>query len=149
MKTRVIVIVVTLVMAMVAVSWAQDNKASVEMGKSGSFKPGDPIVFRVIFNTPLPKEANLTFQISASGPVVQNYQLPSVEAIDASRKTFRISGKLPEDVLPGKWYISRCNVNLPDIGWSSIQVVPSDLSFEIKGKPYPKIPTEANVTIEH
>jgi hypothetical protein len=145
MKTRVMIIVTALVMAMVAVSWAQDNKAAVEMEKSGSFKPGGPIVFQVKLNEPLPKGAHFDFRIS---PVSADEEvaLGSGEAVDASQRAFRISGKLPEGALPGVWHIKVIYLFLPGSGWTHTTIVPNDLRFEVEGKPYP-IPTKAEVTV--
>ncbi len=145
MRTRAAVIVVALVMAMVAVSWAQDNKAAIAVEKLGSFKPGDTIVFKVKLNEPLPKEARFTLRIS---PITfdEDVASNSIETVD--QRVFRVSVTLPENAMPGEWHIKVINLYLPGSGWTQNTITPNDLKFNVEGKSY-KIPTEANVTIEH
>lgn len=143
MRARVTIIVVALVMAMVAFSWAQDNKATVGMGNLVSFKPGDTIVFNVSLDEPLPKGAHLDLRIS---PVSTNgeIQLGQGKMVDA--KTFRVSYQLPEDAVPGDWHIARILLFLSSSNWILLDT--KGPNFKVEGKSY-KIPTTADFTIEH
>ncbi|MGD0211112.1 MAG: hypothetical protein ABSC14_09030 [Desulfomonilia bacterium] len=146
MRTRVAVIVAALIMAMVAVSWAQDNKATVEMGNVGSFKQGETIVFNVKFDEPLPKGASLMLHISPVSSVTEDIQLSQSEMVNA--KTFRISYKLPEGAFPGEWHMTGVYLFLPGSRMANNIGGPKDLRFKVEGKPY-QIPTKADVTVGH
>ncbi len=123
---------------------AQD-KAAVQMEKSGSLKAGGPIVFNVKLNQPLPKGAHFDFRIS---PVSTDEEIPlgSGEPIDATQEHFRIAGKLPEGAVPGQWHISVIWLFLPGSGWTHTQIAPNDLRFQVEGKSYP-LPSKAEVTL--
>jgi hypothetical protein len=146
MRVRTPIFGAALVLAMVVIPWAQD-KAVVGMEKSGPFKPGGPIVFQIKLNEPLPKGAHFDFRIS---PVSADEEiaLGSGDAVDESRRDFRISGTLPEGALPGEWHINVIYLFLPGSGWTHTTIAPNDLKFEVEGKPYP-IPTKAEVTVGH
>jgi hypothetical protein len=146
MSVRAAIFATALVVATAAIPWAQD-KAVVGMEKSGPFKPGNPIVFQVKLNDPLPKGAHFDFRIS---PVSADEEiaLGSGEPVDASQKVFRVSGTLPEGALPGEWHINVIYLFLPGSGWTHTTIAPNDLKFEVEGKPYP-IPTKAEVTVGH
>jgi hypothetical protein len=145
MRARAAVIVIALVMAMVAVSWAQD-KADVGMEKPGLFKPGDTIVFNVSLDAPIPKGAHLELHISPISSVIEDILLVQNDMGDA--KTFQISYKLPEGALPGKWHMSGIYLFLPGSRKSNKITFPKNLSFKVEGKPY-QIPKKADVTVGH
>jgi hypothetical protein len=133
-----------LILIMVVVSSAQ-NKAVVQMEKSGPFHPGDQIVFNVKLNEPLPKGAHFDFRIS---PVSADEEIPlgTGEPVNGSDKEFRITTKLPEGALPGEWHISVIYLFLAGAGWTHQTVAPNDLKFEVESKSYP-IPTKADVSV--
>ena len=146
MRFKTAVFAVTLVAASVTLSSGQE-KASVQMGKSGPFKAGGPIPFNVTLNEPLPNGAHFDFRIS---PVSADEEVPlgSGVPVDALHKVFRVFGTLPEGALPGEWHISVIWLFLPGSGWTHNTIAPNDLKFNVEGKPYP-IPTKAEVTVEH
>jgi hypothetical protein len=146
MSVRAGIFVAALVVATAAIPWAQD-RAVVGMEKPGPFKPGNPIVFHVKLNEPLPKGAHFDFRISpVSGD--EEIALGSGEAVDTSQRVFRVSGTLPQGALPGDWHITVIWLFLPGSGWTHTTIAPNDLKFEVEGKPYP-IPTKAEVTVGH
>ncbi len=127
------------------VTFSQD-KASVQMDKSESFKAGEPISFNVELDEPLPKGAHFDFRIS---PISADEEIPlgSGDPLDASNRHFRVSGKLPEGVLPGEWHISVIWLFLPGSGWTHNTITPNDLRFKVEGRQYP-IPRKAVVSAE-
>ena len=146
MRFKTAVFAVALVAASVTLSSGQE-KASVQIDKSGPFKAGGPISFNVKLNEPLPNGAHFDFRIS---PVSADEEVPmgSGVPVDALHKVFRVSGTLPEGALPGEWHISVIWLFLPGSGWTHNTIAPNDLKFQVEGKPYPR-PTKADVTVEH
>jgi hypothetical protein len=127
------------------VMFSQD-KAAVQMDKTDSFKAGDPISFNVRLDEALPKGARFDFRIS---PISADEEIPlgSGEALDASNRRFKVSGKLPEGALPGEWHISVIWLFLPGSGWTHNTITPNDLRFKVEGRQYP-IPRKAEVSTE-
>lgn len=146
MKSAAVLLAVVLTAACVSVSSAQD-KAAVQAQPSGPFHPGNPIVFTLKLNEPLPKGAHFDLRIS---PISANQEinLGSGQAVDDKQTEFRVAGTLPEGALPGDWHISVIWLFLPGSGWTSNQITPNDLRFKVEGKPYP-IPTKAEVAVAH
>src|SRR5277367_2391202 len=104
MKVKAMLGIAFLSLIAVIVSSAQ-NRGVVQMEKVGPFHPGDPIVFNIKLDEPLPKGAHFDFRIS---PVAADEEIPlgSGESVNGSDKEFRISSKLPEAAFPGEWHIS-------------------------------------------
>lgn len=123
---------------------AQD-KAAVQVDKPGSFKAGEPIVFGINLNESLPKGARLDLRIS---PVTgdQEVSLGDGQALDESRKKFRVSGVLPQGALPGEWHISVVWLFLQGTNWTHSSIATNNLKFQVEGKPY-TVPTKAEVTV--
>ncbi len=144
MRARAAISFLVIVLAVVVVSSAQ-NRAAVQIEKTGPLHGGDPIAFHVKLNEPLPKGASFDFRIS---PISADEQisLGSAEAINGSDTEFRVAGKLPEGVLPGQWHIAVIYLHLAGAGWTNNTIAPNDLRFEVEGKPY-AIPTKAEVTL--
>ena len=115
------------------------------MEKPGAVQPGKPIAFNVKLNEPLPKGAY--FQVRVSPVAVdQQLQFASGEPLDESRKTFRVSGLLPEGAVPGKWHISVIYLFLAGSGWTNNTIKANELTFEVEGKPFP-IPNQAEISL--
>ena len=134
------------VLILVAVVVAAQDKAGVTMEKPGALHAGGPIAFVVKLNEPMPKGARFDFRIS---PVSADEEiaLGSGVAINGSDREFRVSGTLPDGALPGEWHIKVIWLMLPGANWTNNAISPNDLRFEVEGKAY-AIPTKANVTIE-
>jgi hypothetical protein len=115
-------------------AFAQD-KAGVNVVKGGALKAGGSIAFDVSLNEPLPKGAHFDFRIS---PVSadEEVSLGAGQPVDESRKTFRVSGVLPEGALPGEWHISIVWLFLPGTGWTRNSIATNNLRFEVEGKAY-------------
>src|ERR1700723_682162 len=140
------IVLLAILLCAVGSTSAQD-KAAVEMEKSGQFRPGGPIAFNVKLNEPLPKGAHFDFRISPIS-ADQEISLGSGQSANDSQSDFRVTGMLPEGALPGDWHISVIWLFLPGSGWTHSQIAPNDLRFKVEGKPYP-IPTKAEVTVSH
>lgn len=123
------------------------NKASVQMANLGPFHPGEPIAFNVKLNAPMPKGAHFAFRIS---PVSTDDEidLGSGQPVNATQTEFRVSGRLPESAVPGRWHIAVIWLFLPGVSWTHSAIAPNDVTFDVEGKPYP-IPTRAQVTLAH
>ena len=133
-----------LVMVIAAVSPAQD-RASIQMDKSGVVRTGGPIVLNLKLNEPLP--AGAYFQVRIS-PVSADQQitLTSGDPTDATRTTFRVTGSIPEAAIPGKWHIQTIYLFLAGTSWTNNTIRPNDFTFDVEGKPFP-IPTSADVSL--
>ncbi len=142
-----VVAVISLVLVTASLVSSAQDKASVQMAKSGPFQPGQPITFDVKLNEPMPKGAHFAFRIS---PVSTDDEidLGSGQPLDAAQTEFRVSGTLPESALPGKWHIAVIWLFLPGVSLTHSTIVPNDITFDVEGKPY-AIPTKAQVTIAH
>jgi hypothetical protein len=143
MKLKAAVAVV--VLSVVAVIVAAQNKAGVQMERPGPFHAGGSIAFVLKLNDPLPKGARFDFRIS---PVStdEEIDLGSGEPVNGSDQEFRVSGTLPEGAVPGEWHIKVIWLLLPGAGWTSNRISPNDLRFDVEGKAYP-IPTKAEVAL--
>jgi hypothetical protein len=130
----------------VAASLSAQDKTAVQTEKPGPFSPGAPIVFNLKLNEPLPKDARFDLRIS---PVAADEEVPlgAGEPVDATRKLFRVTGKVPDGAIPGEWHVSVIYLFLPGSGWTHSTIAPNDLRFEVGGKPY-SIPTKAEVKVE-
>ena len=113
---------------------------------NGVLHAGDSVAFEVKLNAPLPKGAYFVMRIS---PVSadQQVQLNSGEPLDENRTKFRITGKLPEGAVPGKWHISVMYLFLSGTSWTNNTIRPNDLTFEVEGNQF-TIPTTAEVSID-
>ncbi len=145
MKLRMIMCSVLLIASLVAVSLAQD-KASVRSEQEGPFRAGGAVSFTVKLNEAMPKGAHFDFRIS---PVAadEEISLGSGESVNGSDTEFRVSGKLPENALPGEWHVSVIYLFLPGAGWTHNTISPNDLRFKVQGTAY-SIPTKATVSVD-
>jgi hypothetical protein len=125
-----------------------ESKADVQMEKhtGGALHAGDTVVFTVKLNAPLPKGAYFVIRISPTS-ADQQIQLNSGEPLDESRTKFKVSGKLPDEAVPGKWHIAVIYLFLPGTSWTSNTIKPNDLAFDVEGKQF-SIPTTADVSLE-
>jgi hypothetical protein len=144
MKSTIAVGSLLLLLGGVAISSAQE-KAAVQMDKSGSIHAGDPITFTVKLDEPMPKGAHFDFRIS---PVAADEEiaLGPGEPVGGSDTVFHVAGKLPDEALPGDWHIAVVWFFLPGAGWTHRTLGTNDLHFHVEGKAYP-IPTKADVTL--
>jgi hypothetical protein len=144
MKSGSMIVVSALMVASGVLLSAQD-KATVQVDKPASFKPGGPIAFDLALNEALPNGARFDFRVS---PVAadEEISLGSYRALDDSGKRFRVSGILPEGALPGDWHISVIWLFLPGAGWTHNTIATNSLKFQVEGRPY-TIPTKAEVNI--
>lgn len=126
---------------------ASQSTASVRSEKPGPFRPGETITFNVKLNAPMPRGAHFAFRISPVS-IDDEIDLGSGQPVNASRTEFRVSGKLPKSAMPGKWHISVIWLFLPGASWTHNTISANNVTFEVKGKPYP-IPTTAQVRIAH
>jgi hypothetical protein len=142
------VTMITSILVAAALLSAAQNKASIQVAKSGPFRPGEPITFNLKLNAPMPKGAYFSLRI-APVSTDDEVNLGSGQPINASQTEFRVTGKVPESALPGEWHIAEIYLFLPGVSWTHSTIAPSgDVKFDIEGKPYP-IPTKADVTIGH
>jgi hypothetical protein len=123
---------------------AQD-KAQVQMAKPSGIHAGGPIAFNIKLNEPLPKGAYFQVRISPIG-ADQQINLVSGEPLDTTRKTFQVSGTIPEGALPGKWHIGIIYLFLSGTSWTNNTIRTAEFTFEVEGKPF-LIPTEAEVSL--
>jgi hypothetical protein len=125
-----------------------ESKADVQMEKhtGGALHAGDSVSFTLKLNAPLPKGAHFIMRISPTN-VDQQVDLGSGDALDESRTKFRVTGKLPDEAVPGKWHIAVIYLFLPGSNWTSNTLKPNDLTFEVEGKQI-TIPTTADVSLD-
>ncbi len=67
------------------------------------------------------------------------------EPDNASRTTFTVKGKLPENAVPGEWTVRNVWLSLP----SSVQgqsLGHNNATFKVRGKEFP-IPSKAEITV--
>ena len=129
-----------------AFAQAAQDKAAVQMDKSGPFHPGDPIAFTLKLNEPMPKGAHMDLRIAPVSGGDQEIDLGAGEAIDATHTEFLVKGNIPDGALPGDWHIGVIYLFLSGSGWTHNTILPNDVKFQVQAKPY-AIPTKADVTV--
>lgn len=145
MKSRFALCFFAVAVLTAVVATQAQNKAAVQMENLKPLRAGDTITFMLRLNEPMPKGAHFDFRISPVG-ADEEVALGSGEPVNGSDTDFKVSGKLPENALPGEWHISIIWLFLPGAGWTHNTISPNDLRFHVEGNPYP-IPTKAQVTL--
>lgn len=145
MKIKFAIAILTLLLVGMVAAFAQE-KAAIQAAKPGPFHPGQTITFTVKLNAPLPKDATFDLRIS---PVStdQEISLATIESVGGSDAEFRVSGKLPEGAVPGDWHIKVIWLHLAGAGWTTNQIIPNNVVFQVEGKAFP-IPTTAQISVE-
>lgn len=144
MNTRALLVMCGVLLIAGLVAFGQE-KAAVEMEKTGQIQAGGPISLSVKLNEPLPKGARFDLRISPLS-ADEEISLGSGEPVNNSQTEFRVSGTIPDGALPGDWHVSVIYFFLPGAGWTHSTITPNDLRFHVEGKSYP-IPTKAEVRI--
>ena len=135
-------LLLTTVLAIVLAAHAQ--QAAIETPATGEIAAGGSISLHVKFDKPLPQEASVRIEVSPQ-TTTQWIALTTGVPDNPSRTSFTVSGKLPENAVPGAWIVRNVWLFLP----SSVQgqaLGHNGATFQVKGKEFP-IPSRADIEV--
>lgn len=144
MKNRSIFTLLTFAVTVVALALQGQEKAAVKASGPGQFEAGGPITLHLKLDKPLPEGASVRIEVSPRS-VNQWIALYAGEPENPSRTTFKITGKLPENAVPGEWTVRNVWLFLASSNQGQ-SLSHNQAAFEVKGRPFP-IPTGAEITV--
>lgn len=144
LKERAISTLVALAVILVALAVHGQEKAAVTASGTGQFEAGGAITLHMKLDRALPEGANVRIEVSPRS-VNQWIALFPGEPENPSRTTFKITGKLPDNAVPGEWTVRNVWLFLPG-STQGQSLSHNQTAFEVKGRPFP-IPTGAEITV--